>query len=590
MARRKIALESNQAESALRERAKPQIAETHHDEPQPKRWLVAASGIAALLLFLAVYLPRLDRVVGLVVDDGWYVMLAKALATGQGYALINSPSPGILPLYPPLFPFLLSLVYRLSPQFPENVWLLKSVSIAAMLGAGLATYRYFARERKLPPALAYGIAVAAVTVPAFVFLATSTVMSECVFTLTQLLTMIAVERCAREENGRAAWRYAAMGGALAALSFLTRSIGLGLIVAALIYLLKEGLRRQAVIFAVGVALLVGPWMIYARLHAPTEAQRNEQNGYVVQSYTTQLWQRRAGVATGEKLSVSDIIERCWNNAVEIAGLDVGAMLAAPSVRPPERNGLEALGSGGGVRALSLILSLLIIAGFVAAAREKLTLAEFFVPISLLITVVWPWTPFRFVLPLAPLMIFYLLAGLRLVARPFQSSRRNPASEWPRLMLGLAVGCLVLVNIYDSAKYLWHLKGPEAERPEWVRAFGEHEEMMNWIGAKLPKTDVIATPNPPLIFLYTGNKTIFFVNPERNWEKWKSMGVRYLALLPPHVLDRVPPPSLSDSKFNIVYQSRGELGLRVTDFGPAAARAPWGSFGPSNSIMRLDPLK
>jgi hypothetical protein len=158
------------------------------------------------------------------------------------------------------------------------------------------------------------------------------------------------------------------------------------------------------------------------------------------------------------------------------------------------------------------------------------------------------------------------------------------------MLGIAVGCLALVNIYDSAKYLWHLKGPEAERPEWVRAFGEHEEMMNWIGAKLPKTDVIATPNPPLIFLYTGNKTIFFVNPERNWEKWKSMGVRYLALLPPHVLDRVPPPSLSDSKFNIVYQSRGELGLRVTDFGPAAARAPWGSFGPSNSIMRLDPLK
>ena len=95
-------------------------------------WMMLA-GVVSLLATLAVYVLRLDGVVGLFTDDAWYVLLAKALATGQGYSIANSPTPGILPLYPPAFPFLLSLVFRLSPGFPENVWLLKSVSVAAML-------------------------------------------------------------------------------------------------------------------------------------------------------------------------------------------------------------------------------------------------------------------------------------------------------------------------------------------------------------------------------------------------------------------------------------------------------------------------
>ncbi|MBL8190262.1 MAG: hypothetical protein JNK38_19755, partial [Acidobacteria bacterium] len=57
-------------------------------------------GAISLVGCLLIYLLRLDRVVGLFVDDGWYVLLAKSLATGQGYSLINSPSSGILPLYP----------------------------------------------------------------------------------------------------------------------------------------------------------------------------------------------------------------------------------------------------------------------------------------------------------------------------------------------------------------------------------------------------------------------------------------------------------------------------------------------------------
>jgi hypothetical protein len=107
----------------------------------PKTLFVATT--TAMVLVLAIYLLRLDHVVGLYGDDGWYALLAKALATGQGYTLINLPTSEIKPAFPPGFPFLLSLAWRLAPQFPQNLWLLKAVSIMAMFGVGLVAYYYF---------------------------------------------------------------------------------------------------------------------------------------------------------------------------------------------------------------------------------------------------------------------------------------------------------------------------------------------------------------------------------------------------------------------------------------------------------------
>src|SRR6185369_9130174 len=136
----------------------------------------------------------LDAAVGLFVDDAWYVMLAKGLATGQGYSLINAPTPGITPLYPPVFPFLLSLLYRLAPQFPQNVWLLKSLSVASMMIAGALAFTYFTRERRQHSYVALGIAAAMTLSPPLVLLATSTLMSECVFVAIFLATILVVER------------------------------------------------------------------------------------------------------------------------------------------------------------------------------------------------------------------------------------------------------------------------------------------------------------------------------------------------------------------------------------------------------------
>lgn len=143
---------------------KKQQRDSHQELPDNRSLAVNASptghlsarlftiilALAAILLFAVTYLARMDRVIGMFQDDAWYVLLGKALATGQGYTLINSPTGGILPLYPPAFPFLISLVFRILPQFPENLWLIKSLSVAAMFLTGLACYRFFTRYRSMP--------------------------------------------------------------------------------------------------------------------------------------------------------------------------------------------------------------------------------------------------------------------------------------------------------------------------------------------------------------------------------------------------------------------------------------------------------
>ena len=68
--------------------------------------MVRARWLALFAVVGLAYLPRLDDMCGLFSDDAWYVLLARALATGKGYTLTNLPTPGIAPVYPPGFPLL----------------------------------------------------------------------------------------------------------------------------------------------------------------------------------------------------------------------------------------------------------------------------------------------------------------------------------------------------------------------------------------------------------------------------------------------------------------------------------------------------
>jgi hypothetical protein len=111
---------------------------------------------------------------------------------------------------------------------------------------------------------------------------------------------------------------------------------------------------------------------------------------------------------------------------------------------------------------------------------------------------------------------------------------------------------------------------------WVRSFKENEVMLEWMRETLPKDQVVVATNPALVHLYTGHKTVGFDDPAANWETWNHINVRYLARLS---VTPVPNPDPDESRYDLVYRSRGELNLRVIDFGPTSSRLAWGKAHP-----------
>jgi hypothetical protein len=534
----------------------------------------------ALLPVALIYVWRWNSVVGQVGDDAWYVLLAQSLATGQGYQLLNAPLPGILPNYPPVFPLLLALMLRVVPQAAAHLWLLKFVSIAAMAGIGVATYRYSAQVYKLPLHLALASAMAVTLMPSFVFLATSTVMSECVFTLGQLLTVVVIEKAARMEATRhKAW---VVGAALAAGTFLTRSMAITLIAAVVIYLLKERRVKAASLFAISTLLLIAPWMIYARLHAPTATQKKLHGGYIIHDYNEQFWMKRGGDAQSGQITLRELPERVQSNLYSITARDLGGMLLPSALRSASESGEEvfALGENAGLggsnmgqttetAVISLSLALLALLGFVVVARQRVTVAEILVLCSLALTLIWPWWTFRFVLPLAPFLLHYVLIGCATLAQWAQrlTNRATAQDIWalPRIVLF----CVLALYSYDHWGYLKHAtQSPEAM--PWLSEFHEARATFAWIRRHLPLDAVVAATNPAQLFLFTERKAVTAEDPNENWEQWQRIGVRYLVVLRPHSMT-----ALDDdrARYPLLYGASPQS-MRVIDLGPRRGTEDW----------------
>ena len=520
-----------------------------------KRVREALPAIAVVLVVLPLYVLRLDRVVGMVVDDAWYVLLGRALAEGRGYEMVNAPLAGILPGYPPGFPAVLSLVFSASPEFPENVWLLKSLSVAAMLGVALLSYSYFSRFRGLPRPVAALAAVGVASTPAFVFLATSTVMSECVFTLAQLGAVIAAHRCVDEQSPR----WAMVAGLLAAAAMLVRSVGIGVVAAVFLWFVKERQFKRALVFAGVVAILAGPWLVYSRAHAPTAEHQRIHRGSLVYSYGEQFWMRWAGSATSGRVTAADLPERVVTNLIDIGGRSTGGIFAPVLLRPSYESGEEVVSLAGRVSwtfvgigglpanmAVSFLLSAIVAWGFIRTVRERATAAELLVPISLLITVLWPFWSFRFVVPLTPFLYLYFVKGLA-VPGPLSVAR---------VALLTAIG----LNLYDHAGYIAAARS-DPRSVHWLAQFDELEQTLDWMKGHLDTDGVVAATNPAIVYLWTGRKTITLDRVTEPWSTWRQRGARYAACLVSHEL-----PSPSRGPYRLLYesQSRGPASQWVID--------------------------
>jgi len=476
---------------------------------------------AAIALAAAVYLLRLDDVAGLIKDDAWYLVLAKALATGQGFRLISSAATEILPAVPPGYPALLAPIFLIAPRYPENLLLLKAVSIIAMAIVGIACYVDFTRNRHVPPDAALALSTLIVLTPAFVFLATSTTMSECVFVAAQMSGVLAVERTVRTCDRRSA----IVAGMLVALTCLVRTAGFALALAAMVYLVVRK-RQQAAAYAMTIAVALLPWQVYAFAHQPTNEERVAHGGTIAYSYSQLVAMTRP--ASGEAISIGGTVVRAIENARGVVTRDIGAALFPVLYRGASESGEEvvsvgapatsSMGNAAGTMVVSALLALLVLVG-ISRAHDWFSLPVLLSAASIGLTSLVGAQTFRYVLPLVPFLILYL----------WHCARDTP-------VVRVAVACLLALCLLDHGEYL---RAKWSGKADWLADALEIEEVLLWLSAP-GEAGGVASTNPGLVYLRTGRKGLYMTEPDVRSARTRASGVRYLAALQPIEL---PGPAL-----------------------------------------------
>ena len=407
--------------------------------------------------------------VGVFHDDAMYVILARSLATGQGYRYLNLPGAPAATHFPPGYPALLSLVWRIAPSFPANLVLFKALN-ALLLSLGAVLSAQFARERLGSEAWGFAAGVAtAVSVPLLVLV--TMVMSEPMFLVALIAALILAERLV---SGAGDPRRAAALGVIVALATLVRSHGIVLLPAIALPLLVG--RRWREIAAVGSASLAVllPWQLWCASHAgvlPAPLAGN-YGSYV------NWWMR--GV---DEMGWSMVSETLRRTVPETLGMLASLFAPVPGA-VSHTISLVALGASGVVGALALRrrapVTLLFLAGYGA------------------LVLVWPFPPTRFVWGVWPLLVFVLLAAGQAMRLP--TLRSHP-----------------LLRVATTGALLWVVVGyaayeQRAARGQWWASISRAADAriapaIAWTRAHTDPADIVAADDEGAVFLYTGRLAV-----------------------------------------------------------------------------------
>jgi len=436
--------------------------------------IAAAVGIAAL------YLPAvLAPAAGTFHDDGIYLVTAKAIAGGDGYRILSLPTEVVQTKYPFLFPASLAAVWKLMPEFPSNLPVLRLLTLFwAVLWCRFA---YLVIKREKGAVTASVIVVLTLCSPWVLFIATSP-LSETLFaalTWAALFEFGKYEEQAEEPDGRQRLRLAALLSGAAA---VTRVVGVTLIGAAVLLLLARRRIRSAVSFAAVSTATVLPWLAWTAFAGSGAGGYNSASNYA---------------------SWNLITNYPWSEKLTVLGHNLLLFFLTPGY-------LFGLFSQGTIP-LMLVLGGLTLVGLIARVRGGITLIDLFLLLYIVALAVWPWPPIRFMAPLYPLIVLAMWQGVERLSR-LLGGRGHRALVFQRATAGLAV--FLAPTILASTSMSTMGSGTVVPAPACQDDWGEFEGVIDWVEANTPPDAVLASNLDPLLFLYTGRKAVrpFEANP------------------------------------------------------------------------------
>ncbi len=419
--------------------------------------------LAALVPIYVCYL--LQPAFGYFHDDGVYIVNALSLISGSGYRTISLPTPLFQTKYPILYPAVLSLLWKVFPAFPQNVFTFKFLSlVSGLLWAGAAFLAV--RRETASTAIARWSVLFTLAAPWTIFLSTSVLPD----TLFALLSVCAILILANQPENH---RSVAMAAVIAGCAFLLRSVGVALILAACLFLLQKRRFRGAVLFLAVSGALVLPWIIWQSAHAASADN--------VESYYTKL-----------SYAAGNIFHYPISDSLVAVGFNFSVILG--TVCPVAGAPLLSL-----QMIANLLAGLLVLVALLSSRRWSLPVIWAVVYCAVLLCWVAP-AP-RYLTPVLPFAFMLLFATIEKLLAKVRNGRLKGFAEAG--LLTAALGC-VIANA-ASLRYVTHLtiqnKTPAfsiAKPDDWSKTL----ELAQWLQTRTPVNAIIGANGDPAFYLLT----------------------------------------------------------------------------------------
>jgi hypothetical protein len=436
---------------------------------------VTSERLAPILVVVAAVLAGVHAIdaspVGVFYDDAHYVILGRALALGEGYRYINLPGSPAATHFPPGYPALLALLWRVSPTFPENIALFKMMN-ALLLGV-VAAGTYWSSRKLLDasPLVAAAVALAG-TIAIPLLLLSSGVMSEVLF-LAVLLPLLVM---ADESIRRQGLVRAALIGATVGVLCLIRSNAVVLIGAVALGYVIHRRYRAAGIATLSAVLVLLPWVLWV----------NHNDQLMPSQLRGQYGSYGAWLAEGLRIGGTGLLGASLRD-----NLVTSYAIVARSFSLARQPLLDAL-------TVLAVLTLFFAGAWALAKRAPVTLL--FVALYIAVTLLWPFSPLRFLWGLWPLLVLISVSGALYLWRG------QFAPPWSRVARGVCAvaGAIAIVgalnfNVRGYANAWWATVS---------RSFSPRiQPQLVWVTEKTGHADVIVTDDEGAVYLYTGRRAL-----------------------------------------------------------------------------------
>lgn len=462
---------------------------------------LCAPGLIAIALLPASWLAwnwRSMPHLGFYHDDGLYLVCAKSLAEGHGYRIQSLPGEPLQTKYPPLFPLILSIVWKSAGAFPANlpaemflVWCFYVACVALMW----LTFGELVPGRLERTALT----VVAALNPVMILFGLS-LMPEMLF-ITLFLAAILL-----------APRSPGIAGLVGGLAFLTKTAGLPLLVSIPIcYLLKKRF-HAAVCFTAVMLPAVAGWNLWIARHL------THSTDLVTLYYTDYAGFRKLNVPLNNlPLVMWRNLDAFLTGAGTLLTFDV-ALWEWPFV---ER-----------------MIGLAAIAGALRLSFRARNLEYPFVALLFsMMLLVWHYPPNeRFLLPLYPMLLAGFAVEMKFVGRAIHGAWTG-GQAGHRLAAGAMAVAVSSVLLYSGAGTI---AGDFAFLPKYIESrrssLEKQRAAYRWLTRHTTEQANVFAYQDPLIFLYTGRHACSLRIPPRLVYTNDAAGIRRLLTGVPRLAD------------------------------------------------------